>query len=295
MSKIDFGRTVAALRKEARNEFDQTMTQNDLADLARIPLITLQKIEQGRQTNIKPELVLSLANALNLPSYFRPPFFLASLGLRDKDMLTGKIKTASILEEIKTLLVQLQIPAFITNSFGDILMANPGFFQILDITEQNLQTGQMLSKFNINRVYYSPEFDALHSRMGESYTPFARRWVFLFKALSLKYRNHWYFQKLLPEFNRFPKFRQFWQSSTLHNEDITILSNRFSLLHPNYGALQFVSFSHQALTEDTDLLLFCYQPVDASTARACLQIAEEFGAQALPIARWLVPPLPRTG
>ena len=55
MDKKNFGQLVAILRKESRNEFDEPMTQYDLAELARIPLITLQKIEQGRQVNIKPD------------------------------------------------------------------------------------------------------------------------------------------------------------------------------------------------------------------------------------------------
>ena len=60
MDKKNFGYLVATLRKEARNEFDETLTQYDLAELARMPLITLQKIEQGRQANIKPDMLLNL-------------------------------------------------------------------------------------------------------------------------------------------------------------------------------------------------------------------------------------------
>lgn len=292
MSKSDFGRIVAALRKEFRNEFDQIMTQNDLADLARMPLITLQKIEQGRQTNIKPEFALNLANAMNLASYCRQNFFLASLGLEDKDIINGKIPLNEILEELKSLLVQLQTPAFITNSFGDIMVANPLFFHILDIQPQSLNTGHMLCKLNINRIYYSPEFEVLHSMMGETYSAFARRRVFLFKALSLKYRNHWYFQKLLPELNRFPKFRQYWQSSTFHNEDIYILSNKFTLTHPRLGPMNFVSLPIQALSEETDLFLYSYQPLDNFTAKVCIQLSNELGTQPIKLARWIMPPLP---
>ena len=171
-------------------------------------------------------------------------------------------------------------------------MANPIYFHILDIQPQNLNTGHMLCKFNINRIYYSPEFESLHRMMGETYSTFARRRVFLFKSLSLKYRNHWYFQKLLPELNRFPKFRQYWQSSSFHNEDIYVLSNKFTITHHRLGQLNFVSFPIQALTEETDLFLFSYQPLDNLTAKVCTQLTNELGTQPIKIARWPMPPLP---
>jgi len=43
LNKKDFGQLVATLRRESRNEFDEPMTQYDLAELARIPLITCKR------------------------------------------------------------------------------------------------------------------------------------------------------------------------------------------------------------------------------------------------------------
>lgn len=292
MSKADFGRIVHTLRRESHNEFDETMTQNDLADLAMIPLITLQKIEQGRQINLKPEIILNLANALNLCSFSRQAFFLASLGFEEKDLISGKIAQPVILEEIKNLLGHLQTPAFIANSFGDLILANPSFLFLLNIQKEKLLHSYLLCKNNIYRIFYSPEFEDLHKMMGDSYAAFARRCVLLFKAMTLKYRNHWYFQKILPELNHFPKFREQWQSSSFHNEDIFILSNLISITHPQLGPLKFISFPIQTITEDTDLFLTSYQPLDNRTIRVCAQITKEQGSQPIQLAPWLTPPLP---
>lgn len=292
MSKVDFGRIVSSLRKELRNEFDETMTQNDLADLARIPLITLQKIEQGKQANLKPELILRLANALNLSSYSRQVFFQASLGMSEKELINSTVGTGVIIEDIKSILVQLQTPAFITNCFGDLFLVNPSFLSIFGITENDLSHGHLLCKYNINRIFYSPEFEALQKMFGDSYAAFARRRVFIFKALTLKYRNHWYLLKILPELNRYPRFRQYWQSSTFNNEEIFILSNRFSLAHPKLGLLNFVSFPIRTISEETDLYLFSYQPLDPRTSQVCSQLANELGTAPVQFNNWIIPPKP---
>ena len=292
MSKTDFGHIVATLRREARNEFDEIMSQNDLADLARIPLITLQKIEQGRQINLKPELVLSLANALDLSSYSRQFFFLASLGLSQREIVNKRNSQSDLWNEVTEIHAQLQIPAYVCNGFGDLILVNPGFLHILGIQKNELDLGNMLCKYNINRIYFSPEFKELQRAMGAAYSPFARRSVFIFKAMTLKLRNHWYFQKILPELNRFPHFREHWQSTAFHDEDISIPMNPMEINSPKWGLLRFVSFPISAMTEETDITLFSYQPTDLTTVQACTQMAEELGTQPIQLSDWFVPSKP---
>src|SRR5512145_900054 len=192
MDRKDFGQLVAILRKEARNEFDEPMTQYDLAELARIPLITLQKIEQGRQENIKPETLLKLVNALNLSSRARQVFFLASLGIKDNEALKPTATAQAVLAELTRTLSQLQTPAFILDGFGDIVVTNLSCPAIYDLEVSQLHTPHLLSQHNFNRLLFSPEFEKQHAMMGETQFDFARRIVMLFKLWTLKNRNHWY-------------------------------------------------------------------------------------------------------
>jgi len=127
LDKKDFGHLVSTLRKESRNEFDEPMTQYDLAELARIPLITLQKIEQGRQVNVKPDILLSLAEALHLNSRATQTFFLASLGIKDVQTIKQIASPQDVLADLTQTLSQLQTPAYIMDGFGDIVALNPGF------------------------------------------------------------------------------------------------------------------------------------------------------------------------
>ena len=292
MDRNDFGHLVAILRRECRNEFDETMSQYDLAQIARIPLITVQKIEQGRQANVKPETLLNLAEALNLSSRAKQVFFLSSLGIQDSTATKQMITPDEILSELTETLSQLQTPAFISDGFGDIIITKPDFLAILNIDIAQLHAPLMLSRHNINRLWFSDGFENLRTMMGETQFDFARRSIMLFKLWSLKYRTHWYFQRLLPELNHYPIFREHWQSPLFHDEDIIIQHIYITLKHPELGLLKFLFGPRQALTIHGDLNLFSFQPLDAHTAEACLELAQKLGNQTICVGSWPKPATP---
>lgn len=292
MDKKDFGQLVAILRKESRNEFDEPMTQYDLAELARIPLITLQKIEQGRQENIKPEILLKLVNALNLSSRARQVFFLASLGLKDSEVLKPTAAAQVVLADLTWTLSQLQTPAFILDGFGDIIALNVSIPAVYDLEISQLYAPHLLSQHNFIRLLFSPEFEKQRTMMEKSQFDFARRTVMLFKLWTMKIRNHWYFQRLIPELNRYQGFREHWQSPTFHDEDIFVQYNHLTLKHPEFGPLQFLFNPTQAITTQGDLYLFSFEPLDTHTAEVCVQLTRKPGTQVILVAPWPKPPTP---
>ena len=293
MDKKAFGQLVATLRKESRNEFDETLTQNDLAELARMPLITLQKIEQGRQANIKPDMLMNLAEALHLGSRAAQFFFLASLGIKDIQSIRAIANPQAVLDELIQVLSQLQTPAFILDGFGDIVALNPSSLAAFNLEIRQLHAPHLLSQHNLNRFLFSPEFDNLHSIMAEEIRSIAaRRSVMLYKLWTLKYRNHWYFQQLLPELNRYQVFREYWQAPTLHDEDIYVEYNRITLRHPSLGVLKFLACPTHAITTQGDLNLFSLLAMDTSTAEACLHLTKDLGTRPIPLAAWPKPATP---
>ena len=293
MDKKNFGYLVATLRKEARNEFDETLTQYDLAELARMPLITLQKIEQGRQANIKPDMLLNLAEALHLGSRARQFFFLASLGIKDNQSVRPVASPETVLDELIQTLSQMQSPAFILDGFGDIVAMNPSSLTAFNLELSELHAPHLLSQYNLNRFLFSPEFDNLYTVLMEDVrSPAVRRTVMLYKLWTLKYRNHWYFQRLLPELNRYQVFREYWQSPAWHDEDIYVEYNHITLKHPELGLIKFLACPTHAITTQGDLNLFVLQPLDPQTAEICLQLTKILGTQAIPLARWPKPPTP---
>jgi hypothetical protein len=292
MDKRDFGQLVATLRKECRNEFDEPMTQFDLAEMARIPLITLQKMEQGRQENIKPDTLFKLINSLNLSSRARQVFLLASLGIKDSEAIKQTAAPQIVLTELIQTLSQLQTPALILDGFGDIVATNLSSPAIYAISIEQLYSPHLLTQHNFNRILFSPDFEKQHAMLGEMEFEFTRRMVMLFKLWTLKYRGHWYFQRLLPELNRYPIFRQHWQSPSFQNEDIFVQYNCIVLKHPEFGLLKFLATPTQAITTQGDLYLVGFQPLDAHSALACAQLAEKLGTEAIRVAPWPKPPTP---
>jgi len=77
---------------------------------------------------------------------------------------------------------------------------------VFNLENNQLHAPHLLSQHNINRFFFSPEFTTLYTMMGEAKFDYARRFIMLYKLWTLKYREHWYFQRLLPELNRYPVF-----------------------------------------------------------------------------------------
>ena len=292
MENKDFGQLVAIFRKESLNEFDNPMTQNDLADLARIPLITLQKIEQGRQVNIKADLLINLAEALNLNSQIAQTFFLSSLGIKANKMSTPSTTPQAVLDDLTQVLSNLQNPAFIIDSFGDILVINQSLMTVYNLEASQLHAPHLLSQYNINRLYFSPELEGIRKMMGNIQFDYLHRAILLFKWLTLKVRNHWFFLQLLPELNRFPIFRDHWQSHFSNEEDLFAQYKILSLNHPSLGQITFLSTPNHAITTEGDLSLFSFQPMDTHTAEVCCQLARKYDSQLIQLGSWPKPPIP---
>ena len=292
MDKKEFGRLVATLRKEIRNEFDEILTQYDLAELALIPLVSLQKIEQGRSVNLTPETLLNLANALQLPTRARQVFFLASLGLPDNAFIKQPSSSQSMLKELTDILSKLQTPAFIADAFGDVIVSSPSILALYDIKIDEIGGADLISRINLYRFLFAPEFARQRAMLGESTHNFLHRMVLIFKMISLKYRNHWYFDMLLPELNRFPLFREHWQSPFYHDDDILNILIPLTVTHPNLGNLNFLSSPQVTISGYGDLYLYNFLPMDTKTAAICQQIVKLVGTQPYQNSVWPKPHSP---
>jgi len=286
MNKKEFGNLVAGLRKEQRNDFDEVLTQYDLSERAKISLVTLQKIEQGRQVNLKPEMLLNLARALNLSGRGCEAFLLCATGIAESEIGDSNATPADFLSELHDGLAQLQTPGFVTDCFGDVLFANPALLTVYNAAPEKLLAPHLLTQFNIIRILMAPEFEEQRRMMGETAHTFIRRTVLLYKAMTIKYRANWYFQLILPELNRLPLFREHWQSPVFHDENVFINYNTIRLNHPGFGELNFLSGPMQGITPHGDLNLYSFQPLDAHTVSVCAGIVEKMGTAPISLATW---------
>jgi len=288
MKSSNFGQILASLRKELKDAFDEPMTQKSLAELAGIPLVTLQKIEQGRLEKLDTDLVIKLADALNVPSYARVNFYLSALKLFDASQKYLP-SVNDVVDQAGDQIADIQYPAFIMTCFGDIIKSTPSFIKLFNLNLREIGESRLLSCNNYYRFLFSPDFSELHATLGESYSSFVSRRILLFKSETLGYRNNWYFLKLIHELNSFPKFRLHWQNSLFQYQNYVTISNPFSLNHTTFGKLSFLSTPISIYSDILPIIVVSYRPKDKQTALACVHIREEFGNELVQMSPVILP------
>ena len=135
MPRLEFGSLVGLLRSELG------WTQSQLSENAEIDSATLSNIERGAKKHLDPELLLRLANALQLTSLERREFFLASCGLDQKDIVRQpSLATPSdtcnhkeLLAKLGGLMAQMYAPAFLADVYGDVVAVNNILLETLQI------------------------------------------------------------------------------------------------------------------------------------------------------------------
>src|ERR1051326_390338 len=121
MNRREFGQLLSALRS------DLDWTQFQLAEIADIDEAVISQIERGVKKFFEPELLFSLANALQLTTLERREFFLAASGVEQRQMvrqpskgtMTDTSHPSKILKDLLKTLEALQAPAFLNDVYGD--------------------------------------------------------------------------------------------------------------------------------------------------------------------------------
>ncbi len=288
MNRKEFGALIAALRKDHRDLDDSLFTQARLAQLAGLSEMTIGNIERGTKEKFEADIIIKLANALKLTSGERIQFLLAASGVKTEDLLGAPDLAQKALHVLVPILEQLHTPAFISDSFGDLIYVNPVVLSVYNFDLQLFSSPEEppATRFNVMRVLFAPEFESQRKMMGNTWPPFALQTILLFRVTSFRYKGHPYFrQNLLPELNKYPLFRRYWQTPRTDEELLTNL-NFITLNHPAWGLLKFVSDPMQTITSFGDLNLYSFQPLGLETAKTCIKIAEQAGLGARSLAPW---------
>jgi transcriptional regulator with XRE-family HTH domain len=119
----------AALVRGLRD--DLKLTQQDLADNTGIQLRIIQDVEQGRRTDLhKDNLLLNLAKGLELTTLETQQFLFAESSVALQDFLPKNTTQPpksyipeKIIRELKQSVTNLRVPAFVSDSYCDILLA----------------------------------------------------------------------------------------------------------------------------------------------------------------------------
>ena len=128
MDRKQFGKLVAALRKEHYDENGDRYTQAKLAEIiaaedSRTPLneIVIGKIERGERTILDDQTLLNLADALKLTIGERRVFFLLATGLEHTQIYPVEAEGEAILASVVEMLGDIRLPSLLLDRYLDVL------------------------------------------------------------------------------------------------------------------------------------------------------------------------------
>ena len=220
MDRKSFGKLVASLRKELFDEAGNRLTQANLAQKAatlnpQTPLneIIIGKIERGERAILDDQTLLSLADALELLVGERREFFLAATGLDNPQIFPSPTEAEAILDPAKQMLADIQLPAFLVDTYLDVIAVNGPLIQLFDVSKTVLIEASRPS-FNVNLLHFlfSDAFEQQRRVMRrEQWDYLAMRSVMYFRRMTLPYRMTGYFEHLMQGLRRFRDFRWYWE------------------------------------------------------------------------------------
>lgn len=278
MDSKKFGKLIAVLRKEQRDEHNYSYTQAKLAQEAKATASIISNIERGDKVSLEPELLLNLANAFQLSTREREEFFLAAIGISQKNTPRTDCDADAAFEIAVTVVKNLALPAFIVDHYDNILVVNQIILALFDYSEKmRLLAEQSFAGFNVMRFVFSKQ-SLFANSIIRNRDPYLLQSVHFFRAISLPGRANPYYQRMMEVFNTDPDmspFRSYYAQSAHVEEDYLFESSLAFLQHPEFGKLKFYSPSITPITTTCgNLYLISYLPATVATAAAFASLAK---------------------
>lgn len=287
MNRKEFGRLVAALRKENMDEHLQCWTQERLAQEANLPVALIGNIERGTKTNIYPDTLVKLANALHLTTGERKAFFAEASGVDIQHTLRPSTETPMILQEMLSILGNSFVPTVLMDSYCDIVAMNHSFFIMYAFKPEDLTPQENNpTQYNIMRLIFGPDFEFQQKRiMG--WDRWAYTTLMLFREMCLKHRAEPHMIDIISSLNKYPKFRQVWVFAT-HGQELEVKdqftdNTLVSFNHPEFGWIKSITSSITSQTSFGELNLYSLQPIDEHTFNTFNKIVEKQGRKTIAI------------
>jgi transcriptional regulator with XRE-family HTH domain len=287
MNRKDFGQLVAALRREHLDNEGKQWTQERLAHEAQIDAEIVGNIERGKRAYLKADMLLGLADALQLTNEERKEFFLAAHAFEEPEAIYRRKDEEAILRQLVQRVQDVSLPAYVIDNYCDILACNQIVLHLLGLTPEQLRqtNDHSIVAANMMRFVFAPEFDQ-RDYMPHWHT-YAYQNITIFRTLSLRYRTQPYFQALLAELRKWPLFWRYWFK---HYEDIErdpVVDNESIVVNASdLGALHYFSTSFTAMTGAGSLVFYTYIPANARTTSVFAEIAQNTERRAYQFGSW---------
>lgn len=271
-SRIDFGNLVQTLREEVGS------TQQQLAEDSGLPLRIVQDVEQGRRLDLyKGKVLIKLASGLQLTTLERQQFFFAASGISEQDFLSENVETMrsqfnskEMIDKLKTTICDLRVPAFVTDSFCDVLLANKLVIEFLNVPQELLDEAKdesIIDGRNMMRLLFHPK-STYPSLIGKDWKQHALLNIRFFRRTSLRYRGNPYYFKLKRALEKYKAFRTYWKSSIAEVDDEYLSYATYNLDTVPGAPLQYFGTEvFLGITPYGELHMNLYLPLSNHTAQ----------------------------
>ena len=184
--------------------------------------------------------------------------------------------------------MKIRVPAFIIDPYGDVIALNPLILAFYQTSKEQLDKSELLSRYNMMRLLFSPEFSLHRSLMGKSWYSFAHQTIHIFRAMNLRYRTSPYFKKLVTEMSvEYPLFLSYWQGSPFIQRDQNHFmdNSRFSyqLFNINF---EVISSTITSATPEGELLLYSFIPLTSEASWAFDKLLKIVGTGLIRLSLW---------
>jgi transcriptional regulator with XRE-family HTH domain len=291
MNRRDFGELVSTLR------VDLGWTQFQFAEYVGIDAAVISQIERGVKKIFEPELLFSLANALQLTTIERNEFFLAASGLEEKQLLrqptagiaTDAFDAKKILDRMINLTSKIMLPAFMVDCFSDVIAANYMMAAFYNVPPALMDDAAKIpGGYNTTRLNFGRDL-GWRKQITENWDAYAVNSMRAFRESSLRYRSTPYFKYLMKTFRNpveYPLFNRYWKmvSSTEQDKDMNL--DHFRYEHYEFGPLSYIASVTVAVTSFGNLYLVQNLPLDNHTDEVFRQLKTKVGQGVICLAPW---------
>jgi transcriptional regulator with XRE-family HTH domain len=297
MNRKEFGQLLATLRQ------DLDWTQFQLAEYSGLDEAVISQMERGVKKNFESDILVNLANAFQLTTLERREFFLAASGVEHRQLvrqpslgaITDTNHPKKILDHLMETLKSVQLPAFISDVYGDAIAANQTVVNFFRLPAALIAAaGQIPAGYNTIRMTFNRDLIG-RTHVSDHWDEYAMATMASYRAATLRYRAKPYFKYLLKIFRdpiEYPLFSRFWKRVSSMENDLSVDSDRFHYQHEVYGEIRYMTARITTITAFSEVFLLTYVPLDTHTTDIFAQINKEAGNGVIRLAPWHEKPIP---
>jgi transcriptional regulator with XRE-family HTH domain len=288
MNRFEFGTLVASLREDMR------WTQLELAEKSGMDVSVISNIERGaRRTLLKDNMLLKLADGLQLTTMERQEFLFAASGVSEADAVRKENNRAKIhfdpvafIKELGEHIGRLTVPALITDAFCDILLANQCALEYYNTPAALLNDAhRVVGGYNMMRYVFHSDSTFQDVMNDEKWEMHALVNLRFFRRRTMRVRSKPYFSTLLKELlnnKNYPSFERYWRKMLFESFDY--YSAPIEKPDPENASAVVGLESLLAVTPYGELYLQQLLPMNKKTSRRFEKIMDKVGEGYVPFA-----------